>query len=379
MDFELTETQQQLQRMVTAFMEKECPPALVRAHDESDEYPFAVYEKMAAAGWLGLALPTACGGAGGSATDLAVMFETVARHWMALAAIYHTAAVFPLCILHFGTAQQQDTYLRGIGAGRIRFAFGLTEPGAGSDAAAVKTTAVRQGDEFVLNGSKVFTSGADVAQRIAVVARTDPTLRGHKGLSVFLVDAATPGIEIRLIPKLGIKGLHTCQMFLDDVRVPSQDLLGEINHGWQVVMDTLEMERLSVGARCTGGCQAVLDAAVRYASELEQFGRVIGKFQAVQHMIADMEIAAQASRVLTMRLAWMIDSGLPCAREASVTKVYTAEAYNKVASMGIQVLGGYGYTMEYAMQRHFRDAKLYEIGGGTSQIQRMVIARSLGL
>lgn len=379
MDFALTETQRQIQDMVTAFMEKECPPELVRAHDESDKYPFEVYEKMAAAGWFGLALPASCGGTGGSATDLAVMFETIARHWMGLAAIYHTAAVFPMCILHFGNAAQQDTYLRGIGAGRLRFAFGLTEPGAGSDAAAVKTTAIRQGDDFVLNGGKVFTSGADVAHRIAVVARTDPTARGPKGLSVFLVDAKTPGIEIRPIPKLGIKGLSTCQMFLDNVHVPSRDLLGELDQGWQVVKDTLEMERLSVGARCTGGCQAVLDAAVRYACEREQFGQAIGKFQAVQHMIADMEIAAQASRVLTFRLAWMIDSGLPCAREASVTKVYTAEAYNKVASMGIQVLGGYGYTMEYPMQRHFRDAKLYEIGGGTSQIQRMVIAKSLGL
>lgn len=379
MDFALTDIQRQLQSMVTAFMEKECPPAVIRGYDEADRYPTEIYEKMAAAGWFGLPLPVAWGGAEGTAMDLALMFETIAKHWVALAAIYHTAAVFPLSILHSGTSEQHERYLRDMAEGKARFAFGLTEPGAGSDAGAVKTTAVRHGDEFVLNGAKVFTSGADVADWIILVVRTNVAMRGSSGLSVVLVDARAPGIRIRAIPKLGIKGLSTCEVFLDDVRVPVANLLGSADQGWKVVMQTLELERLSVAARCTGGCQAVLEDAVRYANERKQFGQHIGKFQAIQHIIADMEIAVQASRLLTYRLAWMIDKGLPCALEASVAKVYTAEAYNRVATMGVQVLGGYGYTMEYAMQRHFRDAKLYEIGGGTSQIQRGLIAKAIGL
>ena len=323
--------------------------------------------------------PREYGGAQGSATDVAIVLEQICRHWMTLGLIYHTAAIFPLGIHYFGTEEQKRNHLPPIADGRMRFAFSLTEPNAGSDAASVSTLARRDGDEFVINGAKVFTSGADVADRIALVTRTETTGPRHRGLSVFLLDPRTPGVDIRRIPKVGLKGLSTCQVFLDNVRVPASTLLGKLNDGWTVVLRTLHMERLSIGARCTGGCQAVVDAAVRYASERQQFGQAIGKFQAIQHLVADMEILTEAARMLTYRLAWMIDSGLDCAREASVVKVFASEAYSKIAAMGMQVLGGYGYTMEYEMQRHYRDAKIYEIGGGTSQIQRNVIAKSLGL
>lgn len=379
MDFQLSETQRILKQAVGDFADRLCPPDVVRVHDETDAYPHHIYAELAKAGWLGIVHPTEYGGGGGDAMDVALVFEELCRRWMALGLIYHTAAIFPLGIRYFGSEVQKRTHLRDIAEGRTRFAFALTEPDSGSDAAALRTRAVLDGDEYVVNGAKTFISGADVADRIGLVARTDPRVSKHRGLSMFLLDTRSTGVRIQSIPKLGIHGLHTCQIFLEDVRIPVTDVVGEVNDGWNIVLRTLEWERLSIGARCVGGCQAVIDDAIRYANQRMQFGTAIGKFQAIQHMIADMEIATQAARMLTYRLAWMIDRGKPCAREAAVVKVFASEAYARVANMGVQVLGGYGYTMDFAMQRHYRDAKIYEIGGGTSQIQRSIIAKSLGL
>lgn len=379
MDFSLTETQRILQLAVGEFADRWCPPDVVRRHDEGDIYPVEIYNELAKAGWLGILYPPKYGGAGGSAMDAALVFEELCKRWIALGLVYHTAAIFPLCILYFGSEEQKRTHLRDIAEGRTRFAFGLTEPNSGSDASALATRARREGDEFVINGTKTFISGADVANRIGLVARTDPDVSKHRGLSMFLLDTALPGVQIQPIAKMGIHGLRTCQIFLDNVRVPATDVVGKVNEGWQIVLRTLEVERLSIGARCCGGCQAVIDEAVRYVSQREQFGQPIGKFQAVQQMIADMETGTQAARLLTYRLAWMIDNSLPCAREAAVVKVFASETYARVSTMGVQLLGGYGYTMDFPMQRHFRDSKIFEIGGGTSQIQRGIIAKSLGL
>lgn len=379
MDFELSETQRTLKQAVGDFSDRWCSPDVVRRHDEADAYPHDVYDELAKAGWLGIVYPIEYGGSGGDAMDVALIFEELCRRWMALGLIYHTAAIFPLGIRYFGSEEQKRTHLRDIAEGRTRFAFALTEPDSGSDAAALRTRAVRDGDEYVVNGAKTFISGADVANRVALVARTDPSVSKHRGLSMFLLDTRSTGVRIQPIPKLGIHGLRTCQIFLEDVRIPFTDVVGGVNDGWNVVLRTLEWERLSIGARCIGGCQAVIDDAIRYANQRKHFGTAIGEFQAIQHMIADMEIATQAARMLTYRLAWMIDQGKPCAREAAVVKVFASETYARIASIGVQVLGEYGYTMDFAMQRHYRDSKIYEIGGGTSQIQRGIIAKSLGL
>jgi len=379
MTHELNETQMQLQRAIGKFADKWCPPERVRSSDEAKEYPFDVYDALAKDGWLGLLAPKEYGGAGGGAVDVALVLEEISKRWMALGLIYHTATIFPLGIQLFGDDRQKDVYLRGVASGKLRFAFSLTEPESGSDAFALTTTAKIAGDEFIINGAKIFTSGADVADRIALAVRTNPNNKRRDGVSLILLDAKSPGVTIRTIDKLGLHGISLCHIYLDDVHVPRNDLLGPLDRGWEVALRTLEWERLSIGARCTGGCQAVLDDAVAYASQRMQFGRLIGKFQAVQHMIADMEIATQSARALTYQLARKMDAGIATAHDAAIVKVYASEAYVRVARLGTQVFGGYGYTMEFPLQRHYRDSKIFEIGGGTSQIQRNIIAKGLGL
>jgi alkylation response protein AidB-like acyl-CoA dehydrogenase len=241
------------------------------------------------------------------------------------------------------------------------------------------TSAVLEGDEFILNGQKTFITGAKTSDIILVMVRTDKTVEKHQGISMLLMESKAPGVEYRKLKKLGQRPLDAYEVFLNEVRVPRKNLLGELNQGWNQVLKVLDHERFCVSLIYLGGAQAVLEDSVQYAKQRVQFGQPIGKFQMIKEKLADMLVAVEASRLLIYRTAWMIDEGIPCAREGSMAKLFTSETYMRAAHQGLQIMGGYGYMMEYDMQRHFRDAKLSEIGAGSSEIQRLLLARTLGV
>ena len=380
MDFKLTGEQEILKRTVRNFMQKECPREYVRECDEKEVYPEELFRKMAELGWLGLRIPEKYGGSDAGAVDLAVFLENLSWGMVSAGQIYYSLYLIGAHYINvFGSEDQKDFYLPALVNNRIRFAFALTEPNAGSDAASLATSAVPDGDEFVLNGQKTFITGAKTSDVILVMVRTDKTVEKHRGISMLLMDSRAAGIEYRKLKKLGQRPLDAYEVFLNEVRVPRKSLLGELNQGWNQVLKVLDHERFCVGLIYLGGAQAVLEDAVQYAKERVQFGQPIGKFQMIKEKLADILVEVEASRLLIHRTAWMIDERIPCAREASMAKLFTSEAYMHAASQGLQIMGGYGYMMEYDMQRHFRDAKLGEIGAGSSEIQRLILARSLGV
>lgn len=380
MDFSFSEEQEILRATVAKFMKKECPREYVRECDEEKKVPFEVFHKIADQGWLGLAIPEEYSGCGGTVIDLALLLEETARISLALADLIYRARIHGgMNILSFGTDEQKEEFLPGIAKGKLIFCIGLTEPNAGSDAASLTTSAVADGDDFIINGNKMFTTNMHIADYCLLYTRTDKTGTKHKGITAFLVDARSPGIEIRPINTLGMRATTTNEVVYDNVRVPGKNMLGELNKGWTVATGQLGAERFGLAAMCTGAAQSVLDDALQYAKERVQFGRPIGKFQAISHKLADMQVEVDISRLLTYRLAWMAAQDTSDLKIAAITKLYATEAYKHISDMGMQILGGYGYAMEYDMQRHFRDSRILTIGGGSSEIQRNIIAKSLGL
>jgi alkylation response protein AidB-like acyl-CoA dehydrogenase len=256
-------------------------------------------------------------------------------------------------------------------------AMGLTEPDAGSDLTHLSTRATRSGTDFVIRGQKVFTTGADTADYIFAFVRTDLEATGSKGLSVLLIPRDAEGLTVRPLRKLAGQATHTCEVFLDDVRVPEANLVGELGDGSRVIFSLMDAERIYVGAEGTGLGQGALDMALKYARERVQFGKPIIEHQAVAHMLADMAIDVEASRLITWSAAWKLEQGLDCSMEASMAKVFGSEAGTRCAARGMQILGGYSYMVEYGMERYWRETKLYEIAGGTNQIMRNIIAKQL--
>ncbi len=380
MDFGFSEEQEQWRGAVREFARRECPPEYARKCDRDSRPPTEAFRALAKQGWLGVSIPEAAGGSGGDFVDLAILLEEVGRGCLDLALwAFRVITYGGHAILRHGTPAQQARFVPAAARGDLSVAFALTEPESGSDAAALKTTARREGDTFVLGGQKMFTSGMDVSDVVLLAARTDPEAPKHGGISCFLVDCKSPGIEVRRLETLGHRAIATTAVFLEDVRVPKDRLLGPLNGGWPVVTSTLELERLCLSAARTGAAGAALDDALAYAKARHQFGRPIGKFQAVAHKLADMQVMLDVSRTLVYRFAWLMGTGRADRRDAAVLKLYTAEAYKAIADHGMQILGGYGYVMESDMQRHFRDSRLATIGGGTSEIQRNIIAQALGL
>jgi len=381
MDFRLTEEQEMLRQSIRDVFRKEFPRQYLREVDERDEFPFEIYNKMAELGWLGLPFPEEYGGSGGNYIDFTVILEALARESMCAASMYLFNPGFGgTTILRCGTEEQKRFYLPKLIEGNIKFCLCATEPNAGSDAAAVTTSAASNGDGYIINGTKTFASSAQVAERLLVLTRTDKTVAKHKGLSIFIVDTKTPGIEIHPFKVLGVRACGENDVYFQDVFVPADQVLGgKLNQGWAQINDVFTIERLALSALCIGNMQAAIDDAVEYAKQRVQFGQPIGKFQAIQHILAEMYIQVEAARLLTYRLAWLLVEGLPHQAEASAAKVFTSEAFLDVANKGIQVMGGAGYAMENDMQRYFRDARMFPIGGGTTQIQKDVIAKTLGL
>ncbi len=380
MDFGFSEEQERWREAVREFVRRECPAEYARACDREGRPPVTAFRALAKQGWLGVSIPEAAGGSGGDFVDLAILLEEVGRGCLDLALwVFRVVTYGGHAILRYGTPGQMARFVPAAARGDLSVAFALTEPDSGSDAASLKTAATRDGDAFVLRGQKMFTSGMDVSDVVLLAARTDPAAAKHGGISCFLVDCKTPGIEVQRLETLGHRAIATTVVFLEDVRVPADRLLGPLHGGWPVVTSTLELERLCLSAARTGAAGAAFDDALAYAKGRQQFGRPIGKFQAVAHKLADMQVMLDVSRTLVYRFAWFLGAGRVERRDAAVLKLYTAEAYKAIADHGMQILGGYGYIMDSDMQRHFRDSRLATIGGGTSEIQKNIIAQALGL
>ncbi len=382
MDFGLTEEQRVLKSSVYNVMRKECPKEYIEACEQEERFPKELFSKIAKLGWTTFLYPETYGGQSGDYVSCGVIIEEIAYRYFSAGSIYQrTSVILGMAILEHGTEEQKSYLLKEIGKGKF-LAFGLTEPEAGSDAAAVKTRAKRNGSIFKIQGSKMFCTGAKEAERILLVARTKDTPKKQDGLTIFLLDPKREGVTFSKVKKLGIKSQPTYEISLSDVEVFEDEILGGSSgfcKGWSQVLSCLDRERYGCALICTGGAQSALDEAVTYAKERVQFGRPISKFQVIRHRIADLQTSIDASRLLSYKVGWMLDKGMKCRREASSAKLFASETYMKVAHDALQIMGGYGYTKEFSIERHFRDAKLYEIGGGTSEIQRAVISHEMEL
>ena len=365
---------------VRDFVRKELPDGFARECDVNERPPREVYAKAASLGYLGLGVPEEYGGSGGDIVDLTILLHELAKGMMSFSIMVYRSAVHGAqSLMTYGSAAQKEKYLPKITSGQALFCLSLTEPEAGSDAANVQLRAVRDGDDFVLKGQKLYNSSAHIADYILLVARTSSPERKHQGLSLFIVDTKTPGIDIRRIRTMGERAIGTNEVFYTDARIPGDNLMGDVDKGWYLLMTNLEKERLCMAAWCTGAAQAALADAVSWAKQRVQFGKPIGSFQAIQHMLADMALDCHLGELMVYDLADRIKRGEPCAAEASMTKMFCTEMYSRVADRGLQVQGGFGYTMESNMQLHLRDARIMTIGGGSSQIMRNIVAKQLGL
>lgn len=376
--FGLTEEQVMMRESVQRLLERVLPSEKMQELDEAKEFPFEAYQALADAGWMGLLYSEEYGGIGGSFKDFAVFIESVAYHSAQMATAYLTSVLYGGNHVYMGGSEElKKEFLPQIIAGKKRMAFCLTEPDTGSDASSIKTRAVPDGDDYVITGNKTFITCAHVADQLIVVTKTDPDA-GHKGITLFVVDTADPGVTIQPMNMLGRRSIHTNEVFIDNVRVPSTRMLGELNKGWYNMMRGLNLERMVLAASASGNMQRIVDDAANYARERVQFGQSIDKFQAISHKLADMQIMTEAARVLTHRVGDMLDAGLEPTMETSAAKVFATENNVRCADMGIQILGGAGYSMDHPMQRYWRDARVGPIGGGTSEIMRTVIAKQMG-
>ena len=380
MDFSFSPEQEALRAHIGALLDSVCPPDYAERCDTEAQPPRAAYRALAEHGWFGLIIPQEYGGSGGSAIELAILLEEAGRRFEELAMwLFRTLTYGGYAVTLHGTKAQKDAILPRVLRGELSFCFGLTEPHSGSDAAALATRAERTADGYTINGQKVFTSGMDISDYCLLVTRTAAAPKRQQGITNFLVDTRLPGIEVRKIQTLGQRAIGTTQVFYADVRVPASAVLGEVDKGWEAVDAYLWYERLCLSAARTGAASAAFEYALEYAKNRNQFGRPIGKFQAISHKLADMKVMLDVARMLVYRFAWLLEEGKATRHDAAVLKLHTGETYKAVADMGLQILGGYGYCMEYPMQRFFRDSRLAVIGGGTSEIQRNIIARGLGL
>jgi alkylation response protein AidB-like acyl-CoA dehydrogenase len=377
---EFTDEQELFRSTVRDFCHREISRDYVRECDREHRAPVELYERLGKQGWLGINIPEEYGGAGGGAVEVAILLEELGRSFLDLAFwVFRTVTWGGLAISRDGTEEQKRTLLPAIASGEISVCFSLTEPEAGSDAAAVALAAVADGDDYILNGQKVFTSGFKVSDVDLVAARTSSTGSKHNGITNFIVDTKAPGLEWSPIETLGHWPLGTAMLYFQDVRVPKTRVLGTVDDGWRDLGVYLRYERLCLSAARTGAAEAALSDALAYAKERKQFGRPISDFQAVSHRLANMQVMVEISEMLVRRYAARLDGGQATTRDAAILKLYACEAYKEVADLGLQVLGGYGYTMEHDLQRHFRDSRLGVIGAGTSDIQRNIIAKTMGI
>jgi len=377
MFFQLTEEQELLKKTVRDFAEKEIAPKAAEM-DEKEEYDWSLWTKMAEIGLSGIPFPDDYEGAGMDNISYAIAVEELSRVCASSSVL--VSAHTSLCawpIYHFGTEEQKQKYLVPLANGDKIGAMGLTEPAAGTDAGATKTTAVLDGDEYVLNGTKIFITNAFQADIYVIIAVTDKSLK-HKGISAFIVEKGTPGFTFgKKEHKLGIRASATYELVFENCRIPKENLLGQEGMGFKLIMTTLDGGRIGIAAQAVGIAQGAYEAAINYSKIREQFGQPISANQGIQWMLADMATKIEAARLLTYRAAWLKDNKLPYSKEAAMAKVFASEAAMWITTKAVQIFGGYGYTREYPVERMMRDAKITEIYEGTSEVQRMVIAASI--
>lgn len=374
----LTEEEVAIVRLVGEFVDREVKP-VAQELDHTDTYPEKLIDQMKEMGIFGLAVPEPWGEAHVSAECYAMVTEELARGWMSLAGAMGGHTVVAKLLVAYGTREQQDRYLPRMATGEIRATMALTEPGGGSDLQAMRTVARRDGESYVVNGSKTWITNARRSDLIALLCKTDPTASpAHTGISILLAEKG-PGFSLsRDLPKLGYKGVESCELAFDDFRVPVTALLGgEEGHGFAQMMRGLEIGRIQVACRALGVGQAALEDSLRYAQERESFGKPIWQHQSVGNHLADMATKLEAARQLTLHAARRYDSGERADLEAGMAKLFASETAMEVALDAIRVHGGYGYSTEFDVERYFRDAPLMIVGEGTNEIQRNVIARQL--
>jgi alkylation response protein AidB-like acyl-CoA dehydrogenase len=380
MNFAFSDEQIAMREAAQGFLERHCSREQVRDWDDERTFPMDLYRRMADMGWLGLMVPEEYGGTGGTLLDMVVVYESLARYSVDIPTRLALTFWGQINLLTYGTEEQRDRYLAPSVRGEVAFSFSLSEPEAGSDAASVSTFARQDGDELVIDGQKVFCTGASMENNVMIVAvRTDRDAPKHAGISLVMIPNDAPGVEVRKMRTIGRRIVGTNEVFFSEARVPTENLLGPLNGGWGCVTSHLERERLTLAAMYLGNAQGALEDAMQYARERVQFGRPIAKNQAVRHMLAEAATDVEAGRWLTYRGAWLHANGLPCTREATMAKVFVSEMWQRTATTGMQVLGGHAYTMDHAMQRYWRDARNGTVGGGTSQILRDVIGATLDL
>lgn len=378
MDFTLHKEYQLFRRMVREFAQREVRP-LAAVIDREHRLPLETISKAAKLGLMGVPFPQKYGGMGGGELGYCILMEEINRVCTSTATIIgaHTG-IGAMSIYLDGTEAQKQTYLRPLAQGDKIGAFALTEPGAGSDAAAIKTTAVRQGNHYILNGTKIFITNGNIADIITVMAVTDPALGAHGGVTAFIVEKGMPGFRVGTLEnKMGIRGSTTAELIFDDCPVPVENVLGQFGAGFITFMKTLDIGRASLGAACLGGAQAVLDAAIQWAKVREQFGKPIAQRQSIHFMVADMATEIEALRSLIYRTAWLIDTEQSHTKEAAMCKLYGSEVASRCTTQALQIMGSLGYSRDYWLERAFRDARIAEIYEGTSEIQRIVIASNL--
>jgi alkylation response protein AidB-like acyl-CoA dehydrogenase len=380
MDFGFTEEQRLLRDSVRKLLQKHATLEYVRKHDRERTYPEELFQAWAEAGLLSLPFPEEYGGAGGSLMDMVVVAEEIARVSADLVMAYTGGIFCGLNLVRKASEEQKRYWLPKFVAGEIKFSISMSEPDAGSDIGAMRTTAVKDGNEWVIDGQKIWASTAGAKNNvICLYVKTDPKAHYRQGMSLFLVDNDTPGLTLRKLDMLGRRATGTYELTFDKVRVPPDRLVGGENKGWDCVMSGLQVERATSSAGNVGAAQGVIDLALQYAKDRKQFGRPIGTNQVIAHMLADMQTEVEAARTLMWRAAWMVSTGQDALREITMAKLFTSETYVKVANQAMQVLGAMGYTEEFDMARHYRDARAATIAAGTSQIQRNLIANLMGL
>lgn len=379
MIFELTEEQSLIRDMVREFAEKEIAPS-AKERDEEERFDRALmFDRLAELGLTGIIFPDEYGGAGADYISYAIAVEELSRVCASTGVTlcaHLSLASNP--IYSYGTEKQKQEYLVPLAEGRKMGAFGLTEPSAGSDAGGTKTTAVREGDQWLLNGSKIFITNAGEAEIYVVLARTDKEAKKHHGISAFIVEKGTEGFSFgKKEQKLGIRSSPTMELVFENCRIPAENLLGKEGEGFVIAMKTLDAGRITVAAQALGIAQGALDTAVAYAKERKQFDSPISRFQGVQFQLADMATQTEAARLLVYNAGYRASKGLSYSKESAMAKLMASETAMRVTTQAVQILGGYGYTRDFPVERMMRDAKITEIYEGTSEIQRMVIGNAI--
>ncbi|MBT2663980.1 MULTISPECIES: acyl-CoA dehydrogenase family protein [Bacillaceae] len=379
MDFSLTKEQQMIKEMVKEFAEKEIKPIAIEL-DAKSMFAEDVFKKMGKLGLLGIPFPEEYGGSGGDTISYAIAVEEVGKACGGTGLSYAAAVSLGASpIYYFGTEEQKQKYLVPITTGETLAAFGLTEPNAGSDAGGTRTTAVLEGDEYVINGEKTWITNASYSRTVTVTAVSGKDSKGKNIISAFIVPTDTQGLTINSnYEKMGVRASNTCEIILDNVRVPKKNLLGDPDKGFKQFLFTLDGGRISIAALAVGIAQAAFDKALAFSKERIQFGKSISNFQAIQFKLADMAMEIELARNMVYKAAWLKDNKKPFAKEAAYAKLFASETAFRASNQAIQIHGGSGYMREYEVERYLRDAKLLEIGEGTSEIQRIVIARQLG-